>query len=57
MTVPLPYGQTELCPVRALARWQDAAGITEGPVFRRIWLPKRTAHGGFARAPPRRRAR
>ena len=43
VTVPLPYGQTELCPVRALARWQDAAGITEGPVFRRIWLAKRTA--------------
>jgi len=37
--VPLPYGRTELCPVRALARWLDAAAITEGPVFRRIWLP------------------
>ena len=40
VTVPLPYGQTELCPVRALAAWQDAAGITSGPVFRRIWLPR-----------------
>ena len=39
MTVPLPYGETELCPVRALDAWLDAAGITEGPVFRRIWLP------------------
>ena len=37
--VPLPYGRTELCPVRALARWLAAAAITEGPVFRRIWLP------------------
>jgi integrase len=37
--VPLPYGRTELCPVRALARWLQAAEITEGPVFRRIWLP------------------
>jgi integrase len=37
--VPLPYGRTELCPVRALTRWLDAAAITEGPVFRRIWLP------------------
>jgi len=37
--VPLPYGRTELCPVRALARWLDAAAITEGPVFRRLWLP------------------
>lgn len=41
VTVPLPYGQTELCPVRALASWQAAAGITDGPVFRRIWLPAR----------------
>jgi site-specific recombinase XerC len=37
--VPLPYGQTELCPVRALTAWLAAAGITDGPVFRRIWLP------------------
>ena len=37
--VPLPYGKTELCPVRALARWLDAAAITAGPAFRRIWLP------------------
>ncbi len=39
VTVPLPYGDTELCPVRALELWQQAAGLTEGPVFRRIWLP------------------
>ena len=45
--VPLPYGKTELCPVRALARWLDAAAITDGPVFRRIWLPPR-----LPRAPP-----
>ena len=33
VTVPLPYGHTELCPVRALAAWQDAAGISNtGPV-------------------------
>jgi integrase len=37
--VPLPYGRTELCPVRALSRWLQFAAITEGPVFRRIWLP------------------
>lgn len=29
MTVPLPYGDTESCPVRALERWLVAAGITE----------------------------
>ena len=39
VTVPLPYGETELCPVRALERWQHAAGLAEGAVFRRIWLP------------------
>ncbi len=31
VTVTLPYGQTELCPVRALATWEEAAGITPGP--------------------------
>ena len=44
--VPLPYGRTELCPVRALARWLDAAAISEGPVFRRIWLPPQAAPAG-----------
>lgn len=39
VTVPLPYGRTELCPVRALTAWLTAAAITEGPVFRRIWVP------------------
>ncbi len=43
--VPLPYGETELCPVRALARWREAAGITSGPVFRRIWLAKQVKAG------------
>ena len=41
VTVALPLGTTALCPVRALRRWQDAAGITEGPLFRRIWTPAR----------------
>ena len=45
VTVPLPYGDTELCPVRALEQWLAAAGITEGPVFRRIWRAKRTVAG------------
>jgi hypothetical protein len=39
VTVSLPYGDTELCRVRALELRQQAAGLTEGPVFRRIWLP------------------
>ena len=37
VTVPLPYGVTENCPVRALRRWLSAGGIASGPVFRRIW--------------------
>jgi hypothetical protein len=47
VTVPLPYSGTELCPTRALTRWQETAGVTEGPAFRRIWLSK----GAFQRRP------
>ena len=50
--VPLPYGHTELCPVRALASWLEAAGIATGPVFRRIWLPKKARPGEPPPAPP-----
>ena len=39
VTVPLPYGETAFCPVRALERWLAAAAIADGPVFRRIWVP------------------
>lgn len=39
--VGVPYGTSALCPVRALKRWCDAAGITQGPVFRRIWTTPR----------------
>lgn len=35
--VPLPFGVTELCPVRALRLWLWAAEITPGTVFRRVW--------------------
>lgn len=35
--VGIPYGsRPETCPVRALAAWVEAAGITEGPIFRPI---------------------
>jgi len=51
VTVAIPYGTTLLCPVRALRRWQEAAGITEGPVFRRIWLPPTRRQGGTAPLP------
>jgi hypothetical protein len=30
---------TELCLVHAMAAWRQATGITEGPVFRGIWVP------------------
>ncbi len=52
VTVPLPYGDTELCPVRALELWQQAAGLTEGPVFRRIWLSARARPVGPGEPPP-----
>lgn len=39
VTVAIPYGTTALCPVRALRRWQEAAGITGGALFRRIYTP------------------
>jgi len=45
VVVPLPYGHTELCPVRALAAWLEAGSITAGPVFRRIWLPRKARAG------------
>ena len=51
VTVAIPYGVTELCPVRALRRWQDAAGITEGAVFRRIWQPPTRCKPGEAPLP------
>ncbi|NKE48670.1 site-specific integrase [Roseomonas frigidaquae] len=48
--IPLPYGSTELCPVRAIARWRAAAAIDAGPLFRRIWAP---GPARLSRIPPR----
>ena len=45
VTVAIPYGRTELCPVRAIRRWQEAAGIVDGALFRRIWLPPSAGDG------------
>ena len=45
VTVAIPYGRTELCPVRAVRRWQDAAGIGTGALFRRVWLPPSAGPG------------
>lgn len=36
-TVAIPWGREEaLCPIRALRRWYEASGITEGPVWRPV---------------------
>lgn len=35
--IPVPYGEhPETCPVRAIKRWIDQSGITEGPLFREV---------------------
>lgn len=39
VTVPLPYGSHGLCPVLAIAAWRSAAGLSDGPLFRRLWVP------------------
>ena len=49
VTVPIPYGKTELCPVRALTRWLGDAGIDEGAVFRRLWVLPAERPGAPAR--------
>ncbi|MGH9900212.1 MAG: site-specific integrase [Pyrinomonadaceae bacterium] len=40
-------GRKALCPVRAMRRWLELAGITTGPVFRAI-----DRHGRITRRPP-----
>ena len=45
VTVAIPYGRTELCPVRAIRRWQEAAGIVDGALFRRILRPPSVSGG------------
>jgi integrase len=49
--VGIPYGTSALCPVRALKRWCDAAGITQGPVFRRIWITPRPQNSSSSWTP------
>ncbi len=51
-TVWLPAGQTDLCPVTALEAWLEAAEISAGPLFRRLWrLPPPRVHRGAKRKP------
>lgn len=49
--IPLPYGTTELCPVRAIGRWRAAASIEAGPLFRRLWAPGPARQGGIPPLP------
>lgn len=45
-TVGVPYGSNpQLCPVRSLRHWLEAAGITQGPLFRYV-----SRHGRIAAA-------
>ena len=51
-TVWLPAGQTDLCPVTALEAWLEAAEISDGPLFRRLWrLPPPRVRRGAKRKP------
>lgn len=34
--IGIPFGRTRWCPVKHLSNWLDHAGITSGPIFRRI---------------------
>lgn len=34
--IGIPVGRTRWCPVAALSRWLDVAGITSGPIFRPV---------------------
>lgn len=36
----IPYGDADLCPIQALEQWQIKSGITNGPIFRRIYANK-----------------
>jgi integrase len=48
--VGIPYGTVPVtCPVRALHSWLQVAGITDGPVFRRV---DRHGHLGVGRLQP-----
>ena len=51
VTVPLPYGDTELCPVHALEPGSLRPGLTEGPVFRQDLAAAAAEVGSQGRAP------
>jgi integrase len=51
-TVIVPAGETALCPLAAYQAWISAAGISQGPVFRRVHVQPRpkTASEGWIRS-------
>nr|WP_255426047.1 site-specific integrase [Pseudonocardia sp. C8] len=54
--VILPYAtHPEACPVRALDTWLELAGVTDGPVLRRVSTGNRATPGGLHRASVHRR--
>ncbi len=40
VTIAIPHGSADFCPVQSLRRWLEAAEIRDGAVFRRIWNPQ-----------------
>jgi integrase len=36
VTIAIIRGQTDYCPMKALRAWLDAAGVTEGAIFRQV---------------------
>ena len=34
--IPIPFARGNICPVRALRRWLEVAGISTGPIFRGV---------------------
>ena len=53
--IAIPHG-TRLRPVEAVRAWLDAAGIAEGPVFRRIRKNGQVGDDALERREPRRRS-
>jgi site-specific recombinase XerD len=43
----IPYGDEVLCPVMALKIWCEKAGITKGPIFRRITKGGNISHSAI----------
>lgn len=49
-TCAIPYGKPPLCPITALMQWQEASGLTAGPVFRSIRYERCNTKRGMSSA-------